>query len=290
MNEDIATRLREAAELLHQQGANPFRVSAYRHAADTLSGLKEDVADILARDGIDGLIALPGIGQSLAAAIDEMVRTGRWMQLERLRGTAEPEAVFQTVPGIGPGMAQRIHETLDIETLEDLEIAANDGRLAQVPGFGPRRVHMIRVALASMLQRWRRAAPTARQGPPPSVSLILDVDREYRELAALDRLPRIAPRRFNPTGEIRLPILHAQRGAWHFTALFSNSALAHRLGRTRDWVVIYFHTDDEPERQCTVVTETHGALEGRRVVRGREIDSRAYYDERDTAAAAPGGG
>jgi putative hydrolase len=85
-------------------------------------------------------------------------------------------------------------------------------------------------------------------------------------------LPGIAPRRFNPTGEAWLPILHTERGDWRFTALFSNSALAHELGRVRDWVVIYFHQDSGPEGQRTVVTETRGPLAGRRVVRGRESE------------------
>lgn len=129
LNADIAGRLREAADLLSHQGANPFRVSAYRRAANTVLGLSEGVDDILRWDGVDGLIALPGIGQSLAAAIEEMVRTGRWMQLERLRGVLEPEAVFQGIPGIGPKLAHRIHESLETETLEALEVAANDGRL-----------------------------------------------------------------------------------------------------------------------------------------------------------------
>jgi len=59
-NAVIAGRLREAADLLSHQGANPFRVSAYRRAADTLLGLPGNVDDILRRDGVDGLIALPG--------------------------------------------------------------------------------------------------------------------------------------------------------------------------------------------------------------------------------------
>jgi putative hydrolase len=100
--------------------------------------------------------------------------------------------------------------------------------------------------------------------------MLLDVDREYREKAA--RLPRIAPRRFNPSGERWLPVLHTERGGWRFTALHSNTALAHHLGRTRDWVVVYFHADHEPEGQHTVVTETRGPLAGRRVVRGREAE------------------
>jgi len=73
----------------------------------------------------------------------------------------------------------------------------------------------------------------------------------------------------NPEKEAWLPILHTQRGDRHYTALFSNTARAHRLGQTRDWVVI-FQDDGGDERQATVVTETTGPLAGRRVVRGRE--------------------
>ena len=106
---------------------------------------------------------------------------------------------------------------------------------------------------------------------------MLDVDAEYRREAAAGRLRKIAPRRFNPSGEAWLPVLHARRGIWDFTVLFSNTARAHDLGRVRDWVVIYYHTDNEPEGQCTVVTETRGPIEGQRVVRGREAECRAYY-------------
>jgi hypothetical protein len=114
----------------------------------------------------------------------------------------------------------------------------------------------------------------------PSIEVLLDVDREYREKAAAGRLVTIAPRRFNPTGEAWLPVLHTERGDWHFTALFSNTARAHELKRTRDWVVLYFHADTQAEVQRTVVTETQGALTGRRVIRGREAECRAYYGVR----------
>lgn len=278
LNADIAQRLREAGDLLSHQGANPFRVSAYRRAANTVQGLVLGVDDILHRDGVDGLIALPGIGQSLAAAIEEMVRTGRWMQLDRLHGVLEPETVFQGIPGIGPKLAHRLHESLEIETLEALEVAANDGRLEEVPGVGIRRAAMIRAALATMLDR-RRSRVVALATPEPAVEIILDVDREYREKAEAGQLRKIAPRRFNPPGEAWLPILHARRGDWDFTVLYSNTARAHQFGRIGDWVVMYYHTDHEPEHQCTVVTETRGELLGRRVVRGRESECRAYCAE-----------
>jgi hypothetical protein len=279
LNQKVADKLREAADVLEQQGANPFRVGAYRRAAETVAQLHRDLRDIVALGGADRLTALPGIGRGIAAAIDEILRSGRWSQLERLRGTLDPVKLFRTVPGIGPRLAERIHDSLHIDTLEALEIAAYDGRLETVAGVGPRRAAALRATLASMLGRV--GVPHPRHRNSPNVEIILDVDREYRELARRDRLPRIAPKRFNPTGEAWLPILHTNRGDWHFTALCSNTARAHQLDRTRDWVIVYFYDDHHDEGQYTVVTETRGPLIRKRVVRGRETECRAYYARGD---------
>jgi hypothetical protein len=114
------------------------------------------------------------------------------------------------------------------------------------------------------------------------VASILEVDAAYRRGEARNELRRITPRRFNPERKAWLPILHLERNGWHFTALFSNTARAHELGKSRDWVVISFSRDGD-EGQCTVVTEWQGPLQGRRVVRGREAECRAHYG----AAAEP---
>lgn len=272
----IAGRFREAATLLGAQGANAFRVAAYRRAADTVAALDQPVAEIAEREGLDGLDRLHGVGPALAAAIMEMVTTGRWRTLEGLRGEADPERLLQTVPGIGPALAAEFHEKLGVETLEALEVAAHDGRLDTLKGIGPRRTAIIADSLNRMLGRVRPGVPAGPRvrGAEPPVETLLDVDREYREKARAGVLRTIAPRRFNPKSEAWLPILHTERDPWQFTVLFSNTARAHELGRTRDWVVMFYHSDHEPERQCTVVTETRGELEGRRVVRGREAECR----------------
>lgn len=273
-------RLREAADLLEAQGANPFRVSAYRKAADTVRDLGENVAKIVERDGAAGLEQLPHIGRGIAAALVEMQRTGRWTQLERLRGSSDPVQLFTAVPGLGHRLAERIHEELHIDSLEALEMAAHDGRLEHVPGVGPRRAATIRANLQAMLARGRpRSAPAANGlvSARPPVATVLAVDKDYRDQSARDELPTIAPTRFNPSGEAWLPVLHSTRDGWHFTALFSNTAQAHQLGRTSDWVVIYYYDDEHTEGQHTVVSETHGPLAGRRVVRGREAECRAFY-------------
>lgn len=273
-NAAVAAALREAAMLLRQQDAKQFRVLAYLKAATTIEALEVDIAT-LAAQGIEALEALPNIGRSIASAVMEIITTGKWSQLERLRGGLEPEAAFQNIPGLGPSLAHAIHEHLHVDTLEALEAAAHDGRLATVPGIGPRRAAIIRDTLASMLARRRPLAFAAPAQPLPPVDIILDVDREYREKAKAGELRLIAPKRFNPEAKAWLPILHTERGEWHFTALYSNTARAHELGKTADWVVMFFATDHRPESQCTVVTETSGILTGKRVVRGREKECAA---------------
>ena len=276
-NKVVAEALRDAAALFAQQDANQFRVSAYRNAAKTIEELPEDVADIAAR-GIDALDALPHIGKSIASAIVQLTTTGRWPQLERMRGRLDPEVSFQNIPGIGPIFARLIHEHLHVDTLEALEAAAHDGRLDTVPGIGERRGKVIRQSLASILARKGPLVSSVHKALPPPIEMILDVDREYRDRAIAGDLKLIAPKRFNPKGEPWLPILHTERGPWHFTVLFSNTARAHELGKTADWVIVFYASDHQTEDQCTVVTETSGPLKGQRVVRGREQECLGHVD------------
>jgi hypothetical protein len=278
-NEQVAQSLEEVAALLEAQRANPFRVRAYNQAARRVRGLPRPVHEILEAEGLEGLDRLPGIGLSLARTIERLTYNGRLGLLERLRGEAGPEQVLASVPGIGPELAGRIHQQLGIDTLEELEMAAHDGRLAGVAGFGKRRLLGVKDALAG---RFRRrpfiapAQPALQTEGRPTVEELLKIDRDYREAADAGRLPRIAPRRFNPTGEAWLPILHTTVASRHYTALFSNTAQAHQLNAQRNWVVIY-RDDRDGDGQWTVVTPRTGPLRGRRVVRGREAECSAYY-------------
>ena len=275
-NRSISERLNEYATILAQQDANRFRVQAYQRAAGTIDALEEPVEEIYNQGGVEALIGLPGIGQGIASAVVELLQTGRLTRLEQLRGSLDPSKLFQTVPGIGPKLAERIHDELDIDTLEELELAAHDDRLQSVPGFSSRRVQMIRAALQNMLATNRPAFHRDRS-KGPGVGLLLNIDEKYRSKADQGELPTIAPKRFNPDRVAWLPIMHEEVGGWHFTVLFSNTARAHKLKRIRDWVVIYFYDDSHQEGQHTVVTESSGPLRGRRVVRGREMECKAYY-------------
>src|SRR5581483_2250367 len=137
--------------------------------------------------------------------------------------------------------------------------------------------------LAGMLRRGgrRRVAESTRtngdETTRPSIDAILEVDAEYRRLAKRGELRKIAPRRFNPSHRAWLPVWGTEREGWKFTAMFSNTAQAHELGKTHDWVVIYYKKK-ETEGQVTVVTPSSGKLKGKRVVRGREVESARYYE------------
>lgn len=277
-NDVVAERLEEIAQLLESKDSNPHRVRAYRNAARTVRGLEQPIAELLNAEGVAALHELPGIGESLARTIARLVATGDEPLLARLRGRSGDEALLATVPGVGPKMAARIHDELGIETLEELERAAYDGRLAELPGIGRKRLLAVRESLGGRFGRHPRAIPRdyAQALWQPPIAELLSIDDEYRRKAAADRLLKVSPIRFNPTGKAWLPILRTRREGRRYTALFSNTPQAHQLGMTGDWVVI-FRVGPGDRGQWTVVTSRHGTTNGRRVVRGREAECELHY-------------
>lgn len=328
-NDQIAHRFDEVAKLLEEQDANPFRVRAYRLAAETLRKLERSVAEMYQTEGLAAVRQLPAFGESLARSVQQLVRTGRLPLLDRLHGDSAPEKIFMTVAGIGPELATRIHHELGIETLAALEAAAYDGRLARLAGMGVKRLRGVRESLAgrfrnrpgregltpsddrltaqkNRLSAWariREAENTSSSNQRvvsahahSTAMLILDrwvdvaellsVDHEYRTKAAAGRLFQVRPRRFNPTGAAWLPILHTRRGERHYMALYSNTARAHDMGTTHDWVVIY-RDDHTAHGQWTVVTAQFGRLKGRRIVRGREHECVEHYHLLNSTKESP---
>ena len=283
LNLRIARRLEEVAQLLEAQAGNLYRVQAYRRAAETLRRLPRSAAEIVRREGEPGLRRLPGIGESLARSITTLVLMGKLPMLHRLRGETEAGLLLSSVPGIGKRLADRLHHDLGINSLEELEAAAHDGRLKEIAGIGYKRLAAITDSLSARLGRVRPLR-AIRKTAEPVVAEILDVDRDYREKAARGALQMIAPRRFNPNHEAWLPILHAVRGERHYMALFSNTAHAHQMGKTKDWVVLYYDGRDG-ERQGTVITNQRGPLTGKRIVLGREVECLDYYRDTESDSA-----
>jgi DNA polymerase (family 10) len=143
------------ADLLEIQGANPFRVRAYRGAAQTVRALPRSLHELV-RDGED-LSKLGGIGRDLAGKIAEIVETGSLPLLDELgRKTPPSLAELLRLPGLGPRRAQVLHEALGVEDLEDLARAARDGRVRALPGFGAKTEQTLLTAIAKDAATERR--------------------------------------------------------------------------------------------------------------------------------------
>ncbi len=152
-NADIATVFEEIADLLEIQGENPFRIRAYRNAARTVNELGRDLATLLAGGG--ELPKLPGIGPDLAGKIKEIAASGTCALLERLHRELPPAITeLLKVPGLGPKRVRLLHDSLEVDTVEELRRAGGAGRIRELPGFGEKMEARILEALAA-----RPAAP-----------------------------------------------------------------------------------------------------------------------------------
>ncbi len=280
-NGAIAEILQRIADALQAAEENPFRVGSYRKAAAAIGAKSKPLAPTVRTKGAQALNGIPGIGEKIAGVIEEFVKKGRVRLLEELEREIPPEKLFTRIPGITPGIAKRLKEELHLKTVEDLQRAAARGKLAAISGVGSKRAESILASIDKIARHGegRRVQPRDHQpkaGVTLPVGVILDVDAEYRRKAAEGRLKMIAPKRLNPEGKKWLPILSTERNGWKFTAMFSNTPRAHELGKTNDWVVVYF-TRTGTEEQCTVVTEQRGPLKGKRVIRGREEECAEHY-------------
>ena len=134
-NADVAAIFEEIADLLDLDGANQFRIRAYRNAARTLGQLSQPVADLIEQG--EDLSELPDIGEDLAGKIQEIVETGTLPLLEELEEKIDPAMVeLMDVPGLGPKRVGALHEALGITSRADLRRAAEEGRIREVDGFG----------------------------------------------------------------------------------------------------------------------------------------------------------
>jgi DNA polymerase (family 10) len=154
-NADIAAVFEEIADLLEIENANPFRVRAYRNAARQLQGMGVPAADMVAKH--EDLTELPGIGDDLAAKIQEIVETGKCRFLEKLRQKTPPSITeLLKIPGLGPKRVRTLYHELDVHTLEQLARAARDGRIRKLPGFGEKTEQTILDAISAHVEKQAR--------------------------------------------------------------------------------------------------------------------------------------
>lgn len=154
-NVEIAQLFEELADLLEIQGANVFRLRAYRNAARTLESMTASVADLVEQG--QSLTELPGIGKDLAEKLVTIVQTGELPQLNELR-TEVPAGVVQMlrIPGLGPKRAAMLFKELHLTTLEALKAAAESGQIAELKGFGAKITQTILEGLSLIEQAGTR--------------------------------------------------------------------------------------------------------------------------------------
>ncbi len=135
-NKEVAEIFRKVAALLEIKGDNPYRIRAYQRAAQNIEALTVDVEELAAQRKLE---RIPGIGKDLAQKIKEILETGTLQKYEELKREIPPELLkFLEIPGFGPKKAKIVYEKLGIKTIEELEKACLEHRLARLPGFGPK--------------------------------------------------------------------------------------------------------------------------------------------------------
>lgn len=134
-NLEVAQKFNKLANLLEIQGANPFRIRAYRNAARVIDSLSKDIADMIAEK--EDLTELPGIGEDLAEKIKTIIKTGELPLLKQVEKRI-PSVLSELleVEGLGPMRVKMLYKNLKIKSIEDLKTAIKKGRVRKLAGFG----------------------------------------------------------------------------------------------------------------------------------------------------------
>jgi DNA polymerase (family 10) len=143
-NAEIARLLTDVADLLEISAGNPFKVRAYRNAARTVADHPDPIAELVSGGEFD-LTDLPGIGGGIAKEITALVKTGTLPQRQQLVATLPPGLLeLLRIPGLGPKRVKLFHEQLKVNSIADLKDALEKGKIAKLPGFGPKLLEKIR--------------------------------------------------------------------------------------------------------------------------------------------------
>ncbi|HLC02031.1 MAG TPA: helix-hairpin-helix domain-containing protein, partial [Anaerolineales bacterium] len=181
-NREVARLFSDTADLLEIKGEAIYRILAYRRAAESLSGLGEDINEVWRTKR---LRQIPGVGEAIASKIDELLKTGKLTFYEKLAAEIPPSLVeVLKVGDVGPKKAARFWKELGITTLSELEEAASLGRLRGLPGMGERSEARI---LESIQALSRRETDRISIGVAwPAAQVFLERLRSLPEVAAAE--------------------------------------------------------------------------------------------------------
>ncbi len=157
LNKDIENIFNKVADLLDIKDENPFRIRSYRNAAQTISNLSRNVADMI-ENGED-LTEMHGIGEDLASKIEEIVKSGSLKQLEELEKEVPPElSEMMKLSELGPKRVKTIYKELGVESIDDLKKAAEEGKLKDLEGLGKKTEKKI----LEEIERWEKGGERER--------------------------------------------------------------------------------------------------------------------------------
>lgn len=207
INEEIATIFDNMARVLSFKDADRFRIMAYQRAALSLRDLKEDLATIASEGRLKDI---PGIGNDLAAMIEEYIRTKRIRRYNQERKGIPDELIdLMSIPGLGPKTLAQLHETLHITSFEDLKRALDSGALTELPGFRAKKAENLQRGINLWLSGKQRM--TLGVALPLAERLLEDV-RAIRVVERADLAGSIRRRR-ETIGDVDLLIIAGDSSA-----------------------------------------------------------------------------
>jgi DNA polymerase (family 10) len=187
-NDAIAKVLDEIGDLIELKGENVFRAVTYRAAARSIRDLREPLAKLVQEKR---LREIPKVGSSVGEAIEQIVATGRSKRHEELQAAVAPGLLtLLRVPGVGPATARTIYEHLKITTVEELEEAAKDHRLRQLPKIQAKTEENILRSIAALKQRTGRSLLHEARTTATAMTEYLRAEAGVAELAIAGSLRR----------------------------------------------------------------------------------------------------
>ncbi len=147
-NRAIAAVLNQMADILEIKGTNPFRIRAYRKAAQNVENIADDIAAIAARTGLE---QIPGIGKDLAGKIKDIIATGTFQDLEEMKKEVPPGMVsLLAIPGVGPRTAMLLFEHFSVSSVDEVEKLALEHKIQGLPGMKAKTEENILKGIATL--------------------------------------------------------------------------------------------------------------------------------------------